>query len=74
MTGRELRILRALARGPLYEGALPIMLPGANNSAQIRAALRSLERQGYVERAPELGPLTWRITEAGLEIKEAMTP
>lgn len=63
MTGLELRILRALARGPR-----PPLLP---EPPAFRRAIRSLLKQGYIE-VDEHD--VYRITPAGLEMKEAMTP
>lgn len=72
MTGHELRVLRALQRGPLYEGAFALVC--AVPAKKVRSSLRSLVRQGYVEIAEEIGPQTYRITEKGEEMREAMTP
>ena len=50
MTPRETRerVLRALERGPLYIGALPLIVNAA--PAQVEAAVRELKRQGRVSR------------------------
>ena len=50
MTPRETRerILRAIRPGPLYIGALPIIVDAA--PAQVEAAVRELVRQGKVTR------------------------
>lgn len=53
------RIVRALARGPLYEGALALVVGCGDRG--LYKALRELERKGIVERA--VGePWTWRLT------------
>lgn len=72
VTGHELRILRVLARGPLYEGTFALVC--AVPAKKVRSSLRSLTRQGFVEIAEEIGPQTYRLTEAGEEIRAAMTP
>lgn len=77
MTGHELRVLRALRQGPLYEGTFGLVL--AMPAKDVRKRLRSLERQGYVAASIQnnaRGPVapTWRLTERGEEIVEAMTP
>lgn len=58
----ETFVLRALARGPLYEGALLLVADGAT-----AALLRDLQRRGLIERARNIGSHTWRLTEAGQE-------
>lgn len=72
MTGHELRVLRALRDGPLYRPALELVL--SITETQSRALTGSLLRQGYVEIATDVGPATYRLTESGVEIVEAMTP
>jgi hypothetical protein len=74
MTGKQLRVLRALRRGPLYEGAFGLVL--AMPAKDVRRQLRLLQKQGYVNgyftsiaQAP-----SWELTDAGREIVEAMTP
>ena len=68
MTGHELRLLRALRRGPIYAGALELMTGIPDRQA--RTCARRLKARGYVARDGE----TFRITEAGEEIVAAMTP
>jgi hypothetical protein len=74
MSGRELRVLRLLSRGPLYEGAFEIMLP--DDSKKVRQAARSLVRQGYADACPmsEGAAPTYFLTAAGRSLAEAMTP
>lgn len=74
MTGHELRILRALRNGRLYEGAFGLVL--AMPAKDVRRRLRGLEKQGYVKaRALRFSDApTWELTESGREIVEAMTP
>lgn len=72
MTGHELRVLRALRRGPLYRPALETIL--GLTETQSRKMTGSLMRQGFVEIATDIGPATYRLTSAGEEIVEAMTP
>lgn len=76
MTGHQLRLLRALRRGPLYEGAAALVI--GKTPAHTRRLLRDLNRQGYVTghlnlAAPTAAP-TWELTDAGRETVEAMTP
>jgi len=73
MTGHELRVLRALRPGPLYEGSFGLVL--AMPAPDVRRRLRSLKRQGYVDaRVQRASAPTWELTDAGREIVEAMTP
>lgn len=72
MTGQELRVLRTLRRGPLYRPTLELVL--SLTEAQSRKTTGSLMRQGYIEIATDIGPATYRLTNEGEEIVEAMTP
>ena len=74
MTGNELRVLRALRRGPLYEGAFGLVL--AMPAKDVRRRLRLLQKHGYVTGYIESisNAPTWELTESGREIVEAMTP
>lgn len=74
MTGHELRILRALRRGPMYEGAFGLVL--SMPAKDVRRRLRGLRKQGYVASYIESisNAPTWELTEKGKEIVEAMTP
>lgn len=74
MTGHELRVLRALRSGPLYEGAFGLVL--AMPAKDVRRLLRTLQKQGYVDGyiEPIADAPTWELTESGKEIVEAMTP
>jgi DNA-binding MarR family transcriptional regulator len=73
VTGKELRVLRALRRGPLYEGSFGLVL--AMPLADVRKQLRALQRQGYVTaKSMRVSAPTWELTESGREIVEAMTP
>lgn len=72
MTGHELRVLRALKRGPLYRPALEMIL--GLSETQSRKLTGSLMKQGLVELATDIGPATYRLTAAGEEMREAMTP
>lgn len=51
------RILRALKSGPLYEGALGLILDWPRD---FNAALNNLKVRGKIERDPE-SPQTWRV-------------
>lgn len=53
------RLLAALKTGPLYFGAMPIVI-GATEQ-ELRGALADLHAAGQVERAPEIGPQTFRL-------------
>jgi hypothetical protein len=53
------RVLRALRSGPLYEGALALVLDEPDD---LLLALRRLQKAGRVERMPEQ-PYTWRLVE-----------
>lgn len=54
----QVRILRALRSGPLYEGALALVVGCGDRG--LYKALRELERKGSIERA--VGePWTWRL-------------
>ena len=53
------RIVAALQSGPLYFGALPLIV-GATEQ-EIRGALADLHVESRVERAPEIGPQTFRL-------------
>lgn len=55
------RIVAALKSGPLYFGTLPLIV-GATDQ-EIRGALADLHAEGVVERAPEIGPQTFRLAE-----------
>jgi hypothetical protein len=72
MTGKELRVLRALRRGPLYRPALELTL--SLTEPESRRITGSLLKQGFVEIAVDVGPATYQLTTAGEEIVEAMTP
>ena len=52
------RIVEALERGPLYEGALPLIVGGTMRD--VIASLSALRREGVVERVPA-DPMTWRL-------------
>lgn len=52
------RILRALRSGPLYEGALMLVVGPPDRT--FYAALRELRQAGEVERVPS-DPMTWRL-------------
>jgi chromosome segregation and condensation protein ScpB len=62
VTRTELRVLRALRSSPLYRPALELVV-----GYGVALELQRLKNLGLVERAGELGPHTWRITDAGLE-------
>ena len=51
------RILRALRSGPLYEGALALVV---GQGWAFDRALQELRREGAVERSPD-DPMTWRL-------------
>lgn len=53
------RITRALERGPLYEGALYLVIDAS--PAHIRRALAHLQTRGVIERDLPDNPQTWRI-------------
>lgn len=53
----EDRIVRVLKKGPLYEGAIPLVV-GGDMRATLQA-LSALRKAGKVERLPE-SPMTWR--------------
>lgn len=72
MTGLELRTLRALRRGPLYAGALALIV--GVTDARARRLLAGLRQRGYVRHRTDIGVQTFEITEAGEEIVAAMTP
>lgn len=61
-TTLDIRILRALTRGPLYAGTLELMCGPA-----VPMRLPILARAGLVKRQPRSGPRTWAITPAGAE-------
>lgn len=52
------RVLLALRRGALYEGALQLVVDGATASM-----LRRMERDALIERTGD--GYTWRLTERG---------
>lgn len=52
------RILRALRSGPLYEGALMLVVGPPDRT--FYSALRELRQEGKVERVPS-DPMTWRL-------------
>jgi hypothetical protein len=54
------RVLRALARGPLYEGAVPMMANLSEREGD--RALRELQRAGRIERQPG-APYTWQVRD-----------
>jgi hypothetical protein len=62
----DTRIVRALARGPLYLGALELIV--GVSSREARQALGRLMRAGRVELAREIGPHTFRLTQ-GVELE-----
>lgn len=74
MTGHQLRILRALRRGPMYEGAIGMVL--SMRAKDVRQRLRILQKQDYVQGyvLEDADAPTWELTESGKEIVEAMTP
>ena len=72
VTGSELRLLRHLKRGPLYIGAIELVLGVSPTRA--RVLVRSLNKRGYVEHDALAQVHTWKITREGEEIVEAMTP
>lgn len=53
----EQRILRALRSGPLYRGALELIV----GRGDLAAELRELLKTGAVEIAREIGPATYRL-------------
>ena len=55
------RILRALASGPLFEGALGLILGWPST---MRRELRRLQEAGLIERDPNHDGLTWRLRDA----------
>lgn len=55
------RLLAALQTGPLYFGAMPLII-GATEQ-ELRGALADLYAEGQVERALEIGPQTFRLAE-----------
>lgn len=55
----EQRILVALKSGPLYEGALTLIMP--EHSRVTLAALKRLEDAGKVKRNLPDFPLTWML-------------
>jgi hypothetical protein len=57
MTTR-LRIVRALQRGPLYEGALRLVL---NRPPDFDRALRTLQANGAIVRDLPDNPQTWKV-------------
>jgi len=69
MTGHELRLLRALCwRGPIFAADLQFMI--GRRQALAMADARRLVRDGYVERSGQ----QFRITDAGRDMVEALTP
>lgn len=58
MTAEETRsrIVRALQRGPMYEGALLLVV----GQEGFYRALRALQDKGIIERTPD-SPMTWRM-------------
>lgn len=62
-SSRELRVLRALRRGPLYRPVLEYA-SGIGGPIAVKV-LQEMLNDGLVEIATEIGPATYRITEAG---------
>lgn len=54
----RLRIVRALQNGPLYEGALRLVL---DNPPDFARALRTLQDNGTIERNLPDHPQTWKL-------------
>lgn len=52
------KIVRVLQSGPLFEGALGLILGYPSN---LRSALRQLKDEGLIERDPNHDGLTWRL-------------
>ena len=52
------RIVKALEGGPLFEGALGLILGWPAN---MRRELRRLQDRGLIERDPNYDGLTWRL-------------
>jgi DNA-binding IclR family transcriptional regulator len=55
------RILRALERGPLYEGVLPAIV--GTSPAHARRVLRHLQTAGHVARDLPDNPQTWKLAK-----------
>lgn len=59
------RILKSLRRGPLYRPMLEVVLDISER--QSREAIRRLSEKGLVEVARDVGPSSYRLTDAGVE-------
>lgn len=66
MSVGQQRALRALARGPLYRPTLQLVL--GLSAGQTFRLTATLVQEGLIEVAEEIGPDTYRITDAGREV------
>lgn len=67
LTDRELTILKTLRSGPLYIGALELIVLGSNGLGTLRTELKRLAGAELIRLAEEIGPSTYEITDTGRE-------